>query len=460
MIDEDHAVSLRDLVGKGYDGFWQTRKFYRMVKGSKGSKKSKTTALWYIYHIMKYPDANLLVIKKTYRSLENSCFADLQWAIEKLGCWQYWRSSTSPLQLTYLPTGQTILFSGMDDPMKLASITVSHGYLCWVWFEEFSDITDQEAFTKIVMSIRGYIPPETGLFKQITGTFNPWSEHSWIKKEFFDKPRDDTFTATTTFRDNEFLGDDDIQRYMDLYKTNPRAARIICDGEWGVSAGLIYENWTVEEFDYRDILKNPHVKASFGLDFGYKISYNAFVAILVDVGARTLWVYDEWYERGLTNIDIAKKITAMGYENEIIYADSAEPKSIFELQAGLPEEYTTEDGERRVHTWALPNIRPALKGPDSVMNGIQRLQSFRIIVHPRCENVIMELKNYCYAQDVDGNYINKPIKDYDHAMDSIRYGSDRFFVHAHGFVAEAKGQDNALPKPNSGRRSKRVVSSI
>lgn len=459
------VISLREAVGRGYDEFMTCRKFYRMVKGSKGSKKSRTAALWYIYNMMKYPDANTLVIKKTYRSMEHSIFAEMQWAIDKLGVSRYWKVLTSPLELTYIPTGQKILFYGMDDPMKLASVTVSKGYLCWVLFEEFSDITSEEDFIRIVMSIRGEIPPETGLFKQITGIFNPWTDQSWIKARFFDTPHDDVLAMTTTFRDNEFLSKtSDIPRYMELYKTNPRLAKVICDGEWGVASGLIYENWETADFDPLQVLaEHPNAVCAYGLDFGYKQSYDAFAAVIIDVGARTLWVCDELYKRGLSNIDLAKRLTEMGYAKETIWADSAEPKSIYELMMGIPENAVDPAGNPTIRTYSLPNIKPALKGPGTVSNGIQRLQGYHMIISSHCPNTQMELRSYAYALDKNGKPTGDPIKEFDHIMDAIRYATTKIFIRGHGKVAEAKGNDSlVLPKSQTikTRRSKRVVSSI
>lgn len=70
-------IYLPDIVGKGYSMFWNFRGRYRVVKGSRASKKSETTALWFIYNLMKYPGSNLLVVRKTYRTLKDSCFTDL-----------------------------------------------------------------------------------------------------------------------------------------------------------------------------------------------------------------------------------------------------------------------------------------------------------------------------------------------------------------------------------------------
>lgn len=133
--------SLKAIVGKGYGSFWRSTKRYRVVKGSRGSKKSKTTALWYILNMMAHPDANTLVVRRYERTLRDSCFADLQWAINKLGFQKLWKITVSPLELTYLVTGQKILFRGLDDGQKITSITVKTGVLCWAWINEINWFT-------------------------------------------------------------------------------------------------------------------------------------------------------------------------------------------------------------------------------------------------------------------------------------------------------------------------------
>ena len=91
MTLTNRVNSLRDTIGKGYDRYWHWKRRYRVVKGSRASKKSKTTALWYIWNMMRYPDANTLVIRKTYRTLKDSCFAELKWAIHRLGVDSEWK---------------------------------------------------------------------------------------------------------------------------------------------------------------------------------------------------------------------------------------------------------------------------------------------------------------------------------------------------------------------------------
>ena len=119
---QGNCVYLPDVVGGGYGGFWRCRCRYRVVKGGKASKKSSTTALWYIYHLMKYPAANLLVVRNVMATHRDSTFADLQWAIRRLKVDRWWKITKSPLEMIYIPTGQKIIFRGMDDVLKLAGI--------------------------------------------------------------------------------------------------------------------------------------------------------------------------------------------------------------------------------------------------------------------------------------------------------------------------------------------------
>lgn len=119
-------VKTSDLVGGGYNDFWKFKGRYRVCKGSRASKKSKTTALWYAIWLNKkgYEASNLLVVRKTYRTIKDSCFADLKWALERTGVLDDWIITQSPLEMTRRSTGQKILFRGLDDPLKITSITV------------------------------------------------------------------------------------------------------------------------------------------------------------------------------------------------------------------------------------------------------------------------------------------------------------------------------------------------
>jgi len=139
-LPAENKVSLQSIIGKGYADFWNFKGRYRVCKGSRASKKSTTTAINIIKRTMQYSQANTLVIRKTASTLKDSCWTQLKWAINKLGVGQFWKPRQNPLELEYLPTGQKILFRGLDDPLKITSITVAASILCWGWIEEIYEI--------------------------------------------------------------------------------------------------------------------------------------------------------------------------------------------------------------------------------------------------------------------------------------------------------------------------------
>lgn len=403
----EKRISLKEQVGGGYGEFWRCKKRYRVVKGSRASKKSKTTALYFITKLMQYSEANLVVIRKVYRTLKDSCFSDLKWAIHKLGVDDHWTYTLSPLEMTYKPTGQKILFRGLDDPLKITSLSVDKGFLCWAWIEEAYEITDETAFNMLDESIRGQV--SEGLWKQITITFNPWNEKHWLKRRFFDVTDDDDILAiTTNYLCNEFLDESDKKVFETMKKNNPRRYQVAGLGNWGIVDGLIYENWHEENFNI-DEMRAKVSDSAFGLDFGYTNDPTALFCGLIDLVNKKIYVFDELYKKGLSNSAIYSNINDMGYSKERITGDSAEPKSIDELK-GL----------------GLNRIKGAQKGKDSIMNGIQFIQNFEIIIHPRCVNFITEISNYTWDKDKFGNTINKPIDDFNHLMDAMRYALERF----------------------------------
>ncbi len=404
-------INLPDVVGKGYASFWHFKGRYRVVKGSRASKKSKTAALWYIVNMVQYPAANLLVIRKTYRTLHDSCYSELKWAVHRLGLDAFWTFKESPLEATFTRkdgTQQKIFFRGLDDPLKVTSITVEQGCLCWMWIEEAYEIMNESDFDMLDESIRGEVPD--GLFKQITFTFNPWNEKHWIKKRFFDAPDSETLALTTNYLCNEWLYAADKKIFETMKKNNPRRYAVAGLGGWGIVDGLVYENWKEQEFTIEQIRKDYKIESAFGLDFGYTNDPSALFAGFIDVQNRKIFVWDEMYETGLSNKKIAENITSLGYGKERITADSAEPKSIDELKGyGL-------------------RVSGAAKGKDSINNGIQFIQDFEIIIHPRCVHFLTEISNYTWDKDKFNNKLNKPIDDFNHLMDAMRYALEKFII--------------------------------
>ena len=424
--NEAIKINLPDIVGKGYGTFWRFKGRYRVVKGSRASKKSKTTALWYIVNMMKYPQANTLVIRKTFRTLKDSCFTELKWAVHRLKVDTWWEFKESPLEATYKPTGQKIYFRGLDDPLKVTSITVDVGVLCWAWLEEAYEVMNEDDFNILDESIRGGVPEGSGLFKQWTITFNPWNEHHFLKKRFFDVPPDpDILAITTNYMCNEWLDAADIKVFEDMKKRNPRRYAVAGLGGWGIVDGLVYENWkeqaftpiSKKEYEGMEPEERPEhpvfkdgMTACFGLDFGYTNDPSTLFCGLLDQKEKRLFVFDEMYEKGLSNKRIAENIKEMGYGKERITADSAEPKSIDELKSlGL-------------------RVKGAMKGKDSIKNGIQWIQDLEIIIHPRCVNFITEISNYTWDKDKFGTKLNVPIDDFNHLMDAMRYALEKYIT--------------------------------
>lgn len=378
-------------------------------------------ALWTIYNMMEQPLANMLVVRKTYRTLKDSCYTELKWAIKRLGVERWWSCKESPLEMTYIPTGQKIYFRGLDDPLKVTSITTEIGALCWMWVEEAYEITKEEDFDTLAESLMGDLPE--GLWRQITLTFNPWNEHTWLRHRFFCdvvgkdvegqpvyKEREvpisedgEILAITTNYKCNEWLSAADIKEFERMKERNPRRYQVAGLGYWGIVDGLIYENWREEAFDIDKIRGGPGIVSVFGLDFGYTNDPSAFFCGLLDKVNKRLYVFDEMYEKGMSNRKIAETVKKMGYWKENITGDSSEPKSIDELR------------------YMGMRIKGAAKGQDSVRNGIQWIQDLEIIVHPRCVNFITEISNYTWDKDRFGTTLNRPIDDFNHLLDAMRY---------------------------------------
>lgn len=391
-------INIAQKVGKGYKTFWNFKGRYKVCKGSRASKKSTTTAQWIIYNMMKYPLSNTLVVRQTFNTHLDSTWTQLKWAANHLGVAELWDFKKSPLSATYIPTGQKILFRGLDDPMSITSITVEHGYLCWCWWEEAYQVRSEDAFNKVDMSIRGELP--SGYFKQHIITFNPWSDRHWLKKRFFDSQDDDILAMTTNHLCNEFLGDDDRKVFEKMKGKNPERYRVEGLGEWGIVDGLVFDNWRVEEFDY----KNIKGELLIGLDFGFTNDPTAIISSILDEENKRIYIFDEHFQKGLLNNQIADILLKKGYRKSVIIADSAEQKSIEEIKKA---------GVRR--------IKAAIKGAGSVLQGIQKLQQYEVIIHPSCANLIEEFENYSWAVDKEGTGVNKPVDLFNHGIDALRY---------------------------------------
>ena len=417
----DIQIPLSKYLGKGYNRFHHSRNFYRVVKGGRGSKKSKSTALDYIYKMLKYPWANLLVVRRFSNTNKQSTYTDLKWAANRMKVSHLFKFNESLPEITVKETGQKILFRGLDDPLKITSITVDNGLLAWLWLEEAYQVENKDKFDTLVESIRGSVD-DKNFFKQITVTFNPWSERHWLKSAFFDEETrfNDVFADTTTYRDNEWLDQQDIDRYEDLWRTNPRRAAVVANGDWGVAEGLVFENYTIRDFDIMATIKRVG-ETTAGLDFGFTHDPTTFPRLAVDLDNKELWIYAEHYEYAMTTDDIYNMIVDADMKNALITADSAEQRLIAELKAK-----------------GISRITPSVKGAGSINAGIDFMKQFKIYIHPSCVKTIEEFDTYIYKQDKDGKWLNEPIDANNHIIDAVRYSLERYHIQRSNLREKAK----------------------
>jgi phage terminase large subunit len=284
--------------------------------------------------------------------------------------------------------GNQIIFTGLDDVEKLKSIAG----ITDIWVEEASEIT-QEDFTQLDLRLRG----KSAYPMQITLSFNPISALSWIKSFFFDKPKDNSARFKTTYKDNDFLDEEYKNVIEDLKNQDPTYYQIYALGEWGVLGNLVFTNYAFEDIPY----KEEDFDAIYqGLDFGFN-----HPSAFIKVGFKDdeLYVYDELYEKGLTNAELIDEVAKIAHKKKQIIADSAEPARIKEFrQHGL-------------------NVQASVKGKGSVKDGIDWLKRKKIHISKQCPNLLAEMQQYSYKEDKDGNVQDEPVEFKDDAIAALRY---------------------------------------
>lgn len=372
---------------------------FNVFYGGAGSGKSHFVFAKMVFKYLKFSNRKCLVVRKVSNTLRDSCFALVKSILSDWHLYDQCKINKTDLTIE-LPNGSHFIFKGMDDPEKIKSIADIDDIV----IEECTEI-DVFDFDQLCLRLRS----QSGML-QVHCMFNPVSKENWVYKRWFaedaDYNKDNTVILHTTYKDNKFLPQEYIDNLLEMKKTNPAYYNIYALGEFASLDKLIYTNWKVEAFDYIQILKEvKDSKAIFNLDFGYTNDPTAFGAEILDEVNKRIWIFDGFEEKGLLNDEIAQNIIKMGYGKEVITCDSAEPKSIEELRRN-----------------GLSRARGAVKGKDSIINGINLLQQYEIIVHPKLTWVVEELKNYTWKKGKDGEYINVPIDKYNHSLDSLRYG--------------------------------------
>jgi len=385
---------------------FQDQSRYQIPWGGAGSGKSHMVARKLLYRLLNetHVKHNFLIIRKVDRTIKKSVWTLMKNLISLWGLSKQFHLNQTDRTMTYKPTGSQFMFSGLDDAEKLKSIEG----VTSIWVEEATELI-QEDFEQLDLRLRG----DFGCIKQIILTFNPISDQHWIKKIFFDDPIEGVFTLHTTYLDNSFIDDEYKMVMENKKKSNPRYYGIYALGKWGTAEGLIFNNVTQRLIKEAEI---QGLECYQGLDFGYTNDPTAFSQSYIDDINKKIYVYDGFYQKGMTNKVIADEIKKMLAHKHITTADSSEPKSI---------DYIKGKNVRLVG---------ALKGADSINTGIDFLLEYEIIVNAHLVEFMTEFDNYSWGVDKKTNKpTNKPIDDFNHFIDSFRYAVERLFKNTNTF---------------------------
>jgi len=373
-----------------------------ILKGGRGSCKSSYASVEGILLIVRNKDIHGVVLRKVANTLRTSVYAQYMWAIGALGLSGKFKCTVSPMEMTYKPTGQKIMFFGADDPGKIKSIKVPFGYIGYLHFEELDQFTGEEEIRNIEQStLRG------GPLAYEIKTFNPpRTRDNWANAYCLeDKPGQLIHHSTYKTTPREWLGDRFLSDAEHLRQVNLRAYEHEYLGEVNGTGGTVFENITERSISDEEIGRFDRLR--FGIDFGFAVSPFVFIAVNYDRARQILYIIDEIYEVKISNTQAVEKIKQR-YSTPYITCDSAEPKSIAQLR---------ELGLR---------VSGAKKGADSVHQGIKFLQDLSEIVidKRRTPNAYREFITYEYERTRQGCYISGyPDKNND-SIDAVRYACE------------------------------------
>ncbi len=355
---------------------------------------------------------NYLIVRKTARTLRNSSFNEIWKCISRMDLEGEFNRNKTDMIITHKASGCQILFCGLDDVEKIKSITPQVGVITDILIEEATEI-EYSDYKSLVKRLRGDTGDAT-IIKRMTFLFNPILQDHWIYTEFFAGKWDDTknyyaddkqLILRTTYKDNRWLTEDDIRKLED--ETDKYYYDVYTLGKWGILGNLIFTNWTVE-----DLSKKAKTWAKYhnGLDFGFYPDPAAFVRVGYDRARKEVYIFMERGGTHLTNDILAEDIKPV-IGKEVVTCDSAEPKSIQEL-----------------NNYGI-NAVPAVKGPGSVEFGIKWLQRQKILIDVSCTQTISEIRKFKYMEDRNGNVLPKPVdRDNHFCSDALRYALEQIMV--------------------------------
>lgn len=401
-------IKISEVINDNFKEFWRESKEHRylkyVLKGGRGSAKSTHIGFKIVMEIVKYP-VSALVVRKVGNTLTESVYEQLKEAIDILGMNKYFKCQKSPLQITYKPRGNRIIFRGADDPMKIKSLKVAKYPVAILWIEELAEFKTEDEVTTIEQSVLRAELPE-GVHYSFFYSYNPPKrKQSWVNKKYGTQfISNNTYVHHSTYLENPYTSKETKEEAEELRKKDENKYKWIFLGE-PIGSGvvpfnnLVFREITDEEYSTFDNIRQ-------GCDWGYATDPVAFVRLHYDKTRRRILFMDEFYGVKKFNRELAEYLKKKGYDKITTTADSAEPKSVSEMNS--------EYGCR---------FKGAKKGPGSVEYGETWLDDLDEIVidSRRTPNVAKEFENIDYMTDKDGEPMARLEDKNNHAIDATRY---------------------------------------
>lgn len=402
-------VKLTDVLAPSFYSFHKAVKeglhSSYWLKGGRGSTKSSAISVEIILGIEKDSNANAVVLRKVAETLRESVYEQMLWAIDTLGLTDEYHASVKPLRITKIKTGQRIIFKGAEKPKKVKASKFRRGYAKYIWYEEVDEFNSMAEIRTINQSLgRG------GAGITIFYSFNPpESNTNWTNLEIQQQQvRAEVFVHHSDYTTvpKEWLGELFIQEAEHLKKTNEDKYRHEYLGEVTGTGAEVFKNITVRKITDDEIASFD--KVSHGIDHGYAGDPLHYTKNHFDKTRRKLYIFGEVHKAGLSNLKAVSAIRKLNPDNEIVIADSAEPRTNNEFKdLGL-------------------KIKGAKKGPGSITHGIKWLQDLEeIVIDPyRCPNTKREFSTYELERDSNGNLKGSYPDKNNHSIDAVRYSRE------------------------------------
>lgn len=405
------TCKLSELISPAFSGSHKSIKsgsINELVeKGGRGGAKSSFISIEVILLLLRNPECHAVVMRKVANTLRSSVYAQICWAVSSLGLTSRFKCTVSPMECIYIPTGQKILFFGLDDPGKLKSIKVPFGYIGIGWFEELDQFDGPEQVRNVEQSLfRG------GVFSFCFKSFNPPAmARNWANRYALEsKPGKLVHHSTYLTTPEAWLGPRFISDAENLKETNETAYRHEYLGEVVGCGTAVFENLELREITDAEILRFDRITS--GVDWGWYPDPWAFNRMHYDAGRRMLYIFDELTRRRTSNQDTADLVKSRIQPDELVIADSAEEKSVSDYCAfGI-------------------RCRGADKGPGSVNYSMKWLQALnKIVIDPvRCPDTAKEFTEYEYERDAKTGEVLEGYPDLNnHHIDAVRYGTNRIW---------------------------------